>query len=90
MCILASSTALTLTTNSFDITNHGYKPATEQVYSATAEFLFEDPFGLSESLSIALGGSLFEQTSSFSSSIKLSGDVLGSALFDLSADGIVS
>jgi hypothetical protein len=77
-------------TDSFNITNHGYDHATEHVYSATAEFRFEDNFGFSESLSVVLGGSPFEQTGSFSNWITLSDSVVGSALFDLSADGIVS
>ncbi len=77
-------------TDSFNLTNDGYKPGTEQVYSATAEFVFWDLFGGSESLSVALGNSPFEQTGSFSNLITLSDSVVGSALFDLSADGIVS
>jgi hypothetical protein len=77
-------------TSSFNIVNDGYKPLTEQVYSATAAFEFLDTWGGSEQLSVALGGSPFEQTSSFSGYITLSDSVVGSALFDLSTDGIVS
>jgi hypothetical protein len=77
-------------TGSFNILNDGYKPATEQVYSANADFQFWDIFGGSESLTVALGGSPFEQTGSFSGLITLSDSVVGSALFDLSSDGIVS
>lgn len=77
-------------TGSFNILNDGYTPSTEEVYSANAEFQFWDLFGGQESLSIALGGSQFEQSGSFTGLITLSDNVVGSALLDLSSDGIVS
>ena len=50
---------------------------------------YDSVYGGTESLSVTLGGSPFEQTGSFSGYITLSDSVVGSALFDLSTDGIV-
>ena len=80
-------------TNKFDITQFGqYDPKTEQVYSATAQFLLYDlPFlGGSETLTVSLGGSSFGSSNSFSNFLTIGGNLLGSALFDLNEDGIIS
>ena len=82
-------------TDQFDITQYGqYDPKTEQVYSATAEFLLGDlPTylgGGSETVTVSMGGSPFGSSGSFSGLITIGNSLLGSALFDLSEDGIVS
>jgi hypothetical protein len=76
-------------TGTFDLVGDGYNPATQQVYSAVATFTLWDGV-LSESWNLTLGGEAFLSGGSFSSVINMGGGVFGSALVDLSTDGILS
>lgn len=76
-------------TGTFDIASDGYDSTAETVLSAYAEFLFFD-LVLNESLTVTVGGENFASHGSFFMFLTIGDDVLGSALLDLDADGILS
>jgi hypothetical protein len=76
-------------TGTFDIAAAGYNPASETVVSAKVEFLFFDVL-FNESFSIQVGGENFASHGSFFLFLTIGDAVLGSALLDLDADGILS
>jgi VPDSG-CTERM motif len=77
----------TLVKKEFNIKEWGFNPLTQQVYDATASFLLTDLWGGSETVKISLGeGSPVYWTDPILNTMPV-GD---SALWDLSADGILS
>lgn len=77
-------------TSTFNIVDDGYNPANQQVLDAYVRFDFSDPNHGSESLTINLGSTVFDTQGSFSHDIMIDGWISGTALFDLSVDGVLS
>ena len=78
----------------FDLSDEGYDSTTQQVYWAKAEFTFVDVFPGPERMEISLGGSYLDSSSGFPFfpfflPVKLGGEVVGSALMQLSDTGIL-
>jgi hypothetical protein len=75
----------------FDLVANGYKPGTEVIDSAVATFLFGDLAGGSESFRVTLDDmNLPGSDIPWLGTLTLGGEVIGSALMDLQADGILS
>jgi hypothetical protein len=78
---------------SFVITDSGYNTLTEQIVSATATFIFGDPLGGAESLTIDLNTTSFLSPINLANGLAittLSGPVLGTQLDALDANGVLS
>jgi hypothetical protein len=76
----------------FDITGgpFGYKPSSEELYDASATFLFTDTDFKSESLTISLANSPVGTVSTFFGALVIKSSLGNSALSDLSSDGKLS